>query len=159
MATINNSEILKQFGAALVKEFQAIVPKVTGKTAASVRMEVDEEGNILTIFGDEVLGTLETGRGPTVATSGSGAVIDGIKAWISAKGLNLSPFAVAFNIHKFGNTLFRTINNKGPINLQVNPVGLKALLTEQRISSFSALLADDLTPKLSSEIITQFKAQ
>lgn len=146
-------EILTQFGEALVDDIRKVIPKVTGRTADSIRFEVDQEDNILTIFGEESIETLEEpGRGPT-KKSGPGDVIKGIKEWIRIKGLNISPFAVAFNIHKFGNTLHRQVTGVGPINRQVNPIGLKQVLTQQRINSLSSLLAEELSPKISSELL------
>jgi len=151
-----DAEILRQFGQALIDDFVKIIPKVTGKTAASVRMEIDDEENILTIFGDSVLGTLEDGRGPTVK-NGPGDVIKGIKEWIARKGLNISPFAVAFNIHKYGNTLHRQLTGVGPVNKAANPIGLRQVLTQQRLNSFNALVASHYGPKISSELLPFLK--
>lgn len=155
---LEEREILQQFGEALIRDFQAIIPKVTGATAASLRMEVDQEDNILTIFGSEVLATLEDGRGPT-QNDGPGDVIENLKAWLAAKGLNLSPFAVAHNIHKFGNTLFRSLQNKGPLNYQPNPIGLRQVLTQQRLDSFSTLIGTTIAPKISSELLPNLKPE
>lgn len=147
--------LLRQFGEALMEDFKKIIPRVTGRTQDSLRIEVDEEGNILTMWGEESLATLEEGRGPT-RRSGPGDVINNIKEWIRIKGLDLNPFAVAFNIHKYGNTLFRMIHG-GPVNQQVNPIGLKQVLTQQRLDSFSALLAKNVAPKISSELLPSLK--
>ncbi len=157
MASVDE-QILKQFGEKLIEDFKKVIPKVTGKTADSLRMEVDDEGNILTIFGSSVLATLEDGRGPT-KNEGPGDVIEGIKDWIRIKGLDISPFAVAFNIHKYGNTLFRQINGSGPVNRATNPIGLSQVLTQQRLDSLGALLAADLAPKISSELLPFLKPE
>lgn len=156
MTIQSDTELLRQFGEALMEDFKKIIPRVTGRTQDSLRIEVDEEGNILTMFGEESLITLEEGRGPT-QKSGPGDVIEGIKEWIRIKGFDLNPFAVAFNIHKYGNTLFRMIKGSGPINATVNPIGLKQVLTQSRLDSFSALLAENIAPKISSELLPSLK--
>ena len=73
-----DAEILIQFGEAIIEDVKKIIPNVTGKTASSLRMEITGDENILTIFGDSVLATLEDGRGPT-KKGGPGDVIKGIK--------------------------------------------------------------------------------
>ena len=157
MAT-GDGELLRQFGEALIADFVRILPTVSGETAAAIRMEVDSEGNILTIFGPEHIDTLETGRGPT-KRSGPGDVIKGIKEWVARKGLDISPFAIAVNIHKHGNTLFRQLKGAGPVNIQANPVGLQQVLTEQRLTSFNTLIGKKFAPKIESDILPSFKAE
>lgn len=152
------AELLQQFGEALMADFIKILPSVTGDTAAAIRMEVDEEGNILTIFGPEHIATLESGRGPTVS-GGPGDVLKGIREWIARKGLNLSPFAVAVNIHKHGNTLFRQLKGSGPVNKQANPIGLEQVLTEQRLKSFNTLVGKEFAPRIESDILPNFKLE
>jgi hypothetical protein len=143
-------ETFDQFGQALIDDLKKIIPRVTGKTQDSLRMETTEES--LTIYGEQSLGALEDGRGPTRATGGSGAVLAGIKEWIRIKGLDLSPLAVAFNIHKYGNTLYRTMHG-GPVNYNAQPIGLKQVLTKQRVDSLSGQLGGDLKPLINSEIL------
>src|SRR3990167_10068857 len=101
-------EILKQFGEKWLHEIQVIIPDVSGKTLKSIRYEVDKDGNVLTLWGAGYLGTLEDGRAPT-KKSGPGDLIPALQAWIENKGVRgedgklLSPYAIAANMHKYGN--------------------------------------------------------
>jgi hypothetical protein len=151
-------EILKQFGERLANEVRVAIPDVSGKTARSVEVEVSEDGNILTIWGAAHIGTLEEGRRPT-QRSGRGDLIPQLQAWIEAKGIRtddgklLSPFAIAANIHKYGNTLNRIKTGVGPVNYQANPIGLKEIFNEQRLDAFLDTFAEQFLSRVSSQIL------
>src|SRR3990167_3853441 len=108
-------DILQEFGEKLMNDTKEIIPDVSGRTRDSLRMEITSDGNILTIFGAAHIGTLEFVRGRT-RRGGAGFLIEAIKEWLQIKGLDISPFAVAANIHKYGNTLNRIITGVGPVH-------------------------------------------
>ena len=145
-------EILQDFGEKLMNDTKEIIPDVSGRTRDSLRMEND--GNILTIFGASHIGTLEFGRKRT-RRGGAGFLIEAIKEWLQIKGLDISPFAVARNIHKYGNTLNRIITGVGPVNYIANPIGLKNILTKQKVDFFKQALSKSHFTRFKSEIIKE----
>lgn len=117
--------------------FQRNDVNATGKTIASVRPKVGA-------FGFEVTGAgyilaIEYGRGQTRGGGGGGrSLVDQIKDWIAAKGLDLNPYAVAKSIHMKGTALYRgedrryTGNQSGILTEPIKEVNasLRGELTE-----------------------------
>lgn len=58
-----SKEIIKQFGDRLVDDIKKALPKVSGKTAASVKIDYTDDG--FTITGNASIGALVNGRKPT----------------------------------------------------------------------------------------------
>lgn len=151
---LEDKEILQQFGEALVAGIKESIPIVSGKTAESVRMEVTDNDAILTIYGSAYLSTLVYGRKPTKKRGrGNGEMLENIKEWIRLKGLDISPFAVVANIHKWGNTLNRIATGVGDVNYQANPIPLQQVLNQQRIDSFRGTFAREYLNKVKSEVL------
>ena len=159
----SDKEILQQFGEKLVEDFKEIIPRVSGKTADSVHYTADE--NEMTVFGAWSLGALEYGRKPTGAgKSSGGAMFANIKEWIRMKGLDISPFAVVANIHKYGTTLYRikqgnfkSTSGKSLVNYQANPIGISQVINNQRINSLREIFAIKYRSLTKSEIIKDLK--
>jgi len=155
-------EILKQFGEKLLHEIQVIIPDVSGKTLKSIRYEIDKDGNVLTIYGAGHIGTLEEGRGAT-KKSGPGDLIPALQAWIESKGVRgkdgklLSPYAIAANMHKYGNTLHRMKTGRGPVNHAANPIGLAQVLNQDRIDTFKDVFARQYLNSVKSEILKDLR--
>lgn len=101
--------------AELQKSLERYGRKATGRTIAAIREEHTETG--FEIYGPRHIYTLVYGRGPTspngpYQNSGQ-SLLQSIKEWIAAKGLNLNPFAVTAKIHKRGTRLYIQIQRGG----------------------------------------------
>src|SRR5687767_10111072 len=82
----------------------------TGETANSLRVQVTQEGNKyrMQLFGRPFFRTIETGRRPTPDKKPSREMIDNIRAWCDARGINESAaWAIATKINKQGTYLWR----------------------------------------------------
>jgi hypothetical protein len=81
----------------------------TGKSKDSLRFEITEEGKkiVLTVFGKPYFAVVETGRKPTPNKKPSRAMIESIQEWVDARGLKLSPWAIATMINKEGTKLWQ----------------------------------------------------
>lgn len=96
-----------------VSLLQGLVPRATGKTAASIRYEVYP--NRLVIFARAFFAALETGRGPRVGTEYQN-FDDNLLEWMKAKGIGadlsekkrkqLARF-LSYKINKDGDKTFR----------------------------------------------------
>lgn len=106
-----SKEIIKQFGEQLVKDIKKALPKASGKTAASVVIDFQDNG--FTISGNASIGALIRGRKPTSANAKKGdpTLQESILEWIqtmsikpkedSMTELQLS-WAISQSIHKNG---------------------------------------------------------
>lgn len=107
-------ETLEAYGKAGVELLQGVIPKATGKTAASLRYEVYP--NRLVIYARAFFQALETGRGPR-KSSEYGGFDESLLEWMKAKGVGadlnekkrkqLARF-LAYKINKDGDKTFRT---------------------------------------------------
>jgi hypothetical protein len=82
----------------------------TGETANSLRVQVTQEGNKyrMQLFGRPFFRTIETGRRPTPDKKPSREMVDNIRAWCDARGINESAaWAIATKINKQGTYLWR----------------------------------------------------
>ena len=77
LEALKNKIIAQHFGAG---------QKASGRTAASLRVEVTEEEG--TLYGRSPFGTLETGRKPGKVPQGFQAII---RKWMADKGINAEP--------------------------------------------------------------------
>lgn len=107
--------ILTNYGQTTTDQIKAVVPKATGKTAASVRFSVtfDSEKAVLQITGRPYFMTVQTGRKATPQyTKPSRDFVEAIKEWLTAKGGNQSSaYAVALSIHQHGTKLWQQGGN------------------------------------------------
>ena len=106
-------KILTKEGQRLSDQIKANTPKVTGKTANSVKYDVSQDGAMVTlrITAKPFFKVVETGRKPTSqgATKGSPTLVEAIKEWLRAKGeVNLGvAYYIAKRIHKQGTKLYQ----------------------------------------------------
>ena len=102
---------IKTFGEALVNKLQAALPRATGSTANSIRLEVTQTGFI--IYGAEHIDNIFFGRKPTSAGAkkGNPTVQEMIYEWIKAKSIapkessmsqEALSWAISKSIHKKG---------------------------------------------------------
>lgn len=112
----NSNEKIKQFGNALVKDLKSAIPKATGATANSVRVEYKTKDGKITgfnIWGFESIGALINGRKPTGsgASKGNPTLQQSLLIWIKAKGItprdtNMTQISLSWamskSIHKNG---------------------------------------------------------
>ena len=140
MAT-KTETILDQFLNQVAKEIKAQVPKKFGD---SLEVEVDSESGRL--LGVSYFSVLEFGRGPTKAGArkGSPTLLEEIKKWIQKKNLNLNPYAVTRNIHKFGTVTFRLKQRTGIIS---------SILSEIRINSLVGTFGDKFESDVRNTVI------
>lgn len=83
----------------------------TMSTSQSLRIEVKQEGlkYKMQLFGRSFFMTVQTGRKPTPDKKPSRAMVDNIKKWIAARGMNESAaWAIATNINKKGTKLWQS---------------------------------------------------
>ena len=154
---MNTQEILKQYSDNLVTEIKEAIPKVTGKTAESVAAHVYKDG--FYIDANASLVTLIDGRRPTGegAAEGDPKLYDIILEWIGNKGIvpdgDMSEETLAFlitrSIHRHGTRLYQM---GGGNNL------FKEVINDSKIDLLVAMLAENKTIEVSSDIIKQFKA-
>lgn len=114
-------ELLSAYGQIGVDMLRNLVPKVTGKTANSIRYVATE--NRLTIYGREFFRSLETGRAPRRSSS-YGGFDQHLAEWLRAKGFQTktsrtgkvyyrigdqwyTPDSLAWKINKQGDKTFR----------------------------------------------------
>ena len=82
----------------------------TGATSQSVRYELKQEGTKFTgrVFGRPFFMTVQTGRRPTPDKKPSRQMIDNLKLWVNARGMDESAvWAIATKIQKQGTDLWR----------------------------------------------------
>jgi hypothetical protein len=122
---INNKEILDQFLNKIAEEIKAAVPKKFGDT---VEVEADDYSG--RIIADANIMVMEFGRGPTRpgAKKGNPTLFEQIKAWIDKKGLELNPYAVTRNIHKYGTMTWRMKGRTGILSNIITKVRAQSLV-------------------------------
>lgn len=89
-------------------KFSSIV-NASGRLASSIRYSTDENG--FKIYAYDYIDALIYGRKPT-SGGGDGAVLRAIREWLPAKGLDLNPYAVTSNIHKYGTSIWQEHKGK-----------------------------------------------
>lgn len=117
----NDREILINFLEDIKTRIQQNIPSVTGKTAASLEVVVDESSVLLT--GAPWLYALEKGRGPRRGEEDWG-MWKNIQEWLSAKGLdssNSSAKSLTWWINKYGTELYRSHQVSGVLSDVINP--------------------------------------
>lgn len=80
------TEELEALKAKIIAQHVGAGQKASGRTAASLRIEVTEEEG--TLYGRSPFGTLETGRKPGKAPQGFQSII---REWMADKGISATP--------------------------------------------------------------------
>jgi len=151
-----SNEIIEQFGGALVKDLKAAIPKATGATADSVRVEYKiKDGKItgFNIWGFESIGALIDGRNPTKngAKKGNPTLQQSLLTWIRAKGI--TPRESSMTDVSLSWAISKSIHKNGfPANQKV-----KDVFSSIRLKSFSNSLAEAESVTIQSSIIKEFK--
>ena len=158
------SETLKQLLTQLANELRAKIPNATGKTAASITVDVQEKGDRGFEFTSGKITAakhypvLETGRRP-----GKMPPVESIKEWVEAKGFSFPmvtstgkkiknstglSWAIAIKISKEGSALFKAGGHSGVIS---------DVLTDQRLDNFVEVFSSSLSRVLLSNLLTNLK--
>ena len=85
-ASVILTEELEALKKKIIAQHFGAGQKASGRTAASLRIEVTEEEG--TLYGRSPFGTLETGRKPGKVPQGFQAII---RKWMADKGINAEP--------------------------------------------------------------------
>lgn len=112
--TVDLIQLLNDTGATLIQQIKAAMSSTgtdaTLKTSNSLEYTVDEqEGKLtLSLIGRPYFTTVETGRQPTPDKKPSRAMIDNIREWVTARGLEQNMvWAIAVTIQKEGTKLWQ----------------------------------------------------
>jgi len=154
----NSNEIIQQFGDSLVKDLKGAIPKATGATANSVRVEYKTKDGKITgfnIWGFESIGALINGRNPTGsgASKGNPTLQQSLLIWIKAKGItprdtNMTELSLSWAMSK-------SIHKNGyKANQKVADV-----FSNIRLKSFANTLVGTEGLEIQSKIIKEFKFQ
>ena len=145
--TVDIIKILSSYGDSTVKRIQANLASTgtnaTGKTSQSIRYEVKQDGqNItLTILGKKYIGVVETGRKATPDyTKPSLEFVASIKEWVKAKGIPTDAYyAIAKSIHQHGTKLKQKGGRNDIISNVINQ-GLIDEISKSILGTYSKLL-------------------
>ena len=165
MLTNAEQEVIREFGETLkYKLAEAIRSKpirrrtpaqgsfeapvnASGRLAESVESVL--EGNTLNIKANDYIWYLVFGRPPT-SSMGSGEVYPAIVQWLEDKGLDISPYAVTHNIHKYGTSIWQ--------EHQGNESGLiDDILTQQAIDELADKLVSVLDDGIRIQLFNAFE--
>lgn len=107
-------EVIQDKGIDLINNIRVNLgstgTNATVKTSQSLRIELKQEGTkySLTLFGRPFFMTIQTGRRPTPDKKPSREMIDNLREWVNARGMDESAvWAIATNINKRGTKLWR----------------------------------------------------
>lgn len=107
-------DVIQSEGIELINSIRANLgssgTNATLKTSQSLRIEIKQEGTKykMQLFGRPFFMTVQTGRRPTPDKKPSREMIDNLKEWVNARGLDESAvWAIATNINKRGTELWR----------------------------------------------------
>lgn len=119
----------------------------TGKTSRSLRYEVTQKGETITlrILGKPYLAVVETGRKATPQyTKPSQDFVKSIREWIQAIGGDVSTaYAIAKTIHQKGTKLHQAGGRKDIISNVINK-DLTTRIAQDVLKSFSNLLVSNI---------------
>lgn len=147
-----SKEIIKQFGDKLVSDIKKALPKASGKTAASVVIDFQDDG--FTISGNASIGALINGRKPTSsgAKKGSPTLQESILEWIQA--LSIQPREQSMTQLQLSWAISNSIHRKGT---KGHPGLLEHELSPNRFDSLTKTLLDEQTTVISSQILKQWQ--
>lgn len=150
---MTSEELIKRLFEEFQKGVVSNLPKVTGKTAASVRTETGVRYGRL--FGAKYIDVLETGRPPTRnGKAGQPTLREIILQWIKDKGIKPEgisqkslAFLIARKIHREGTKLYRSGGQSGVFS---------TVITEQRLRTFEKELAGINAQAYASKLLRQY---
>ncbi len=172
-----NRGLISQFINSLANEVRQAIPKVTGRTAQNIEVEItDTSGSILA---PSWISIFQDGRKP-----GGMPPVNEILAWIEAKGIiprsiskqratsqqrrgsntfrnatdqkksqESMAWAIAVNMQKNGNTLWRALHG-GQIQYSPIRVEFNRIFSRERIDSFVNVFAGKYESIIESEILS-----
>lgn len=153
---LTSKEILHQFGAVLLEDLRARVPKATGRTEQSIGADFNDNG--FQIFVPVYFQALITGRKPTSsgASSGSETLQQRIYEWLRAKGVTPRPnkkgkvptleslsWAISKSIHQKGTLLYR---------LKSQATFLDGWWTEEKMTTLKSQLGESVKLQITSDL-------
>ncbi|CAB4153250.1 hypothetical protein UFOVP606_55 [uncultured Caudovirales phage] len=150
-------KILLQYGNALVVDIKAAIPKVTGKTANSVKLIVEELS--IEVVANKSVGALVHGRKPTsTSTASTPTLYELILQWVKDKGITSSDgitterlaYIITQSIHKKGTLLYRSGGNSTIFD---------TVLGQARLDTLANAIAAIQTKVIQSETIKQIQIQ
>jgi len=147
-----SKEIIKQFGEQLVNDIKKALPKATGKTVASVKIDYTDDG--FTITGNASIGALVNGRKPTKsgAKKGSPTLQESILEWVQA--LSIQPREESMTQLQLSWAISNSIHRKGTIG---RPDMFDDVLNSNRFDSLAKTLLNEQTTVISSQILKQWQ--
>ncbi|HRP59984.1 MAG TPA: hypothetical protein PK833_06810 [Vicingus sp.] len=147
-----SKEIIKQFGDRLVDDVKKALPKVSGNTAASVKIDYTDDG--FTITGNASIGALVNGRKPTKsgAKKGSPTLQESILEWVQA--LSIQPREESMTQLQLSWAISNSIHRKGTIG---RPDMFDDVLNSNRFDSLAKTLLNEQTTVISSQILKQWQ--
>lgn len=143
--------ILNQYGNSTVEQIRRNLASTgtnaTGKTSQSLRYEVTQNGERITlkVIGKPYLAVVETGRKPTPQyTKPSQDFVQNIRDWIQSKGGDQgAAYQIALSIHQIGTQLFRSGGRKDIISNVINQ-DLTDKISQDVLKSFANLLQTNI---------------
>lgn len=130
-------EILDSHGKRIVSEIQSNIvssgQNATGETARSVTYSIESKTGKTTLTvtgGRKFFPAIETGSKPS-SKKPSHEMIQSLKDWALAKGLEVSPWGVAVNILKHGSKLWQS-GGRSDIYTNVKNSALQPILDDIR---------------------------
>jgi len=147
-----SKEIIKQFGEQLVNDIKKALPKATGKTVASVKIDYTDDG--FTITGNASIGALVNGRKPTKsgAKKGSPTLQESILEWVQA--LSIQPREESMTQLQLSWAISNSIHRKGTIG---RPDMFDDVLNSNRFDSLAKTLLNEQSTVISSQILKQWQ--
>lgn len=150
---MTSEQLIKQLFTEFQKGIRTKLPKVTGKTADSIRIETGQRYG--RIFGARYIDVLETGRPPTKnGKAGSPTLREVILQWIRDKGIKPDgiseeslAFLIARKIHREGTQLYRRGGMSGVIS---------SVITEQALKTFEKELVGINAEAYISKLLRQY---
>jgi len=152
-------DILTAYAAIGVQMLKNAVPKVTGKTANSIRSEVSE--NRLKIFGREFFRALETGRSPRESSSYSN-FDSNLEGWLKAKGFPTKKSKTGITYYKLGDQWFSAkslawkINKEGDKTFRQGGKEVYFELLEKWVKELTQKVADQKAKDYAKQVANLF---
>ena len=140
----------------LIREYDRLNMRASGKTADSLEVETSVQGAKLT--GSSVFEQLEYGRNSSKSSGGGGAkLIDQIKQWISDKGI-VSDIKNDADNSSLAFLITRKIHREGWDRSRFGGVGLiSKVVTVNRVQSIINKVGAELTLTLVHRLQNEFK--
>jgi hypothetical protein len=131
----------KEFGKQLVLDAQKALETRGNNASGTLSASIEDTGanNEINIVALRYGQSLQFGRQPTV-NDGNGELLERIRAWIQAKGLSLSPYAVTKKIHKQGTRRYQQIQAGQNPNADA---WISNFATDENIDKALSFAADD----------------